>query len=124
LRLGRGSAESGEEKRACAEPVPGLASQMEDVACAVGRAGESCADQEKRDGGNSDDGDVAEQGLSGGTGSAETGVDERYAGDGERGEEQQNEGEGEYGVGHNGRDGGSDGKCGRIHQRASPRGSM
>ena len=73
LGLKRGGAEAAEQKRTCAEPVPGLAGQVKDVAwttgqtggCASQAAGQSCADESENDGGNGHDGQAAEERLSG-----------------------------------------------------------
>ena len=67
LRLGRGCAKAGKEKRACAEPVPGLAGKVEYVARAAReRAGEGGADEGKDDCRDGDDGQIAKEGLRGG----------------------------------------------------------
>ena len=89
LRMERGRAQAAEQKRSGAEPVPRLAGQMKDVAPAAGKAaGQGRAEDGKDNGGDGDDGQVAEQRLRSGAGAAKAGIDERHAGDGERREQQ------------------------------------
>ena len=119
LGVGRSCREAGEEVRAFAKPVPRLAGEVKNVAGAVGQAGEGCSHENKNDGGDREDGNVSQKRLGGGTGAAETRIDQRHTCNGQRGNNQQDERKHEDGF-REGRN--NDGEL--IHQLASPRGSM
>ena len=89
------------------------------------RSGKRCADESEDNGGDSDESQIAQQRLRGRARAAQSGIDERHAGNGQRRKQQECERERENGVAHL-RLARRPARCGGIgiHGRLAPRGSM
>jgi hypothetical protein len=80
LGLRRSSAKAAEKKRPKAEHAPGLAGRMQNDFFRSQRSRKGCSDESEHDDGNSNQGQIAQHRLCGRARPAQTGIDERHAG--------------------------------------------